>query len=44
MVLIRAEKCEPEHTGKSWLEKMHFMNPNSDFGCENAEAGMGVKS
>ncbi|KFV96763.1 Coiled-coil domain-containing protein 171, partial [Fulmarus glacialis] len=29
-----------QHVCKSWLEKLHFMNCNSELGYENAEIGM----
>ncbi|NXN66409.1 CC171 protein, partial [Himantopus himantopus] len=29
-----------QHVCKSWLEKLHFMNCNSEVGYENAEVGM----
>lgn len=44
MALIRAEKWDSEHAGESWLEKLRFMNPSSELGCENTEVGTGVES
>ncbi|NXL66191.1 CC171 protein, partial [Chordeiles acutipennis] len=32
-----------QHVCKSWLEKLHFMNCNSELGYENAEVGMEMK-
>ncbi|KAF1474967.1 hypothetical protein FQV18_0001659, partial [Eudyptula minor novaehollandiae] len=33
-----------QHVCKSWLEKLHFMNCNSELGYENAKVGMEMKS